>query len=110
MRIALCPNGTEQNERRLIALTFNVRDKKGRSQQRQRRAPRYTESPNKKKPWRNSQGKGWSESLCGALLDGGNYLVELSRGLHVLGEHDIDLRVGRHGDHHAAVGVEVHDF
>ena len=101
--------GAEQNERRLIALTFNARDNKGRSQ-RQRRAPRYTESPNKKKPWHNTQGEFWSEIVCGALLGGGNYLVELSRALLVLSENDIDFRVGRNGNHHAAVGVEVHDF
>ena len=67
-------------------------------------------SRNKKKPWRNGQGKCRSEMLCGDLLGGGNYLVKLSRGLLVLGEHDVDLRVGRNGNYYAAIGIEVHDF
>jgi hypothetical protein len=108
MRIALCSsrNGTNGVP---IVLTFNLRDKRGRPH-RQGRPPRHTRSPNEKKPWHNSQGEFRSEIVCGALLGGGNYLVELSKALLVLSEHDIDFRVGRNGNHHAAVGVEIHDF
>jgi hypothetical protein len=64
----------------------------------------------RKSPGVSDQGKRSSEMVCGDLLSGGNCPVKLSRRLLVLGEHDVDLRVGRNGNYYAAVGVEVHDF
>lgn len=36
--------------------------------------------------------------------------MKLGGGLFVLGEHDVDLRVGGNGDDYAAIGIEAHDL
>jgi hypothetical protein len=44
----------------------------------------------------------------GNLLNRWADLVKLGRRLFVFGKHDVDLRVGRNGDYHTAVGIEAH--
>jgi len=48
--------------------------------------------------------------IRGNLLDRSDYFVKFGRALLVLGEHDVDLCIGRNGDDNTAVGVEAHDF
>jgi hypothetical protein len=48
--------------------------------------------------------------IRGNLLGRSDYFVKFGRALLVLGEHDVDLRIGRNGDDHTAVGIEAHHF
>ena len=48
--------------------------------------------------------------IRGNLLGRSAYSVKVRGTMFVLGEHYVDLRIGRNGDDHAAVGIETHDF
>ena len=64
--------------------------------------------PHTKTPWHVGQGEEMRREVCERLLGRWAHLVKLGRRSFVFGEHDVDLRVGRNGNDHTAVGIEAH--
>jgi hypothetical protein len=70
---------------------------------------RGLQSPDTEPPWRIRPGRSEEGVVVRRnLLSRRCHLVKLGRTRFVFGKHYVDLRVGRNGNDHAAIGIEAH--